>query len=142
MCFSRRGKKQNPAYIPCQERRRLARSREHKAKLAAEEERIHDVAVVTAIVQGESEQSSSAAPSPSRCPPPRARINTSRNRNRSTAVRADHSRLRASKTGSYMCTRSTRAGSLYVIMTQDSEVTGHRTVTRALTGETCYGHAG
>ena len=78
----------------------------------------------------------------SRCPPPRARINTSRNRNRSTTVRADHSRLRASKTGSYTCTRSTRAGSLYVIMTQDSEVTGHRTVTRALTGETCYGHAG
>ena len=78
----------------------------------------------------------------SRCPPPRARCNTSRNRNRSTTVRADHSRLRASKTGSYTCTRSTRAGSLYVIMTQDSEVTGHRTVTLALTGETCYGHAG
>ena len=78
----------------------------------------------------------------SRCPPPRARINTSRNRSRSTAVSADHSRLRASKTGSYMCTRTTRAGSLYVIMTQVFEVTGQRTVTRASTIETFYGHAG
>ena len=29
----------------CQERRRLARSRKHKANLAAEEERRHDIAV-------------------------------------------------------------------------------------------------
>ena len=45
----------------------------------------------------------------SRYPLPRARINTSRTRNQSTVVRANHSWLRTSKTGSYMCTRSTRA---------------------------------
>ena len=68
-----------PAFILYQERLRLARNRQLKDKLAAEEERLHDVAVVTAIVQGESEPSLSAAPSPSpplpqpqAVPPPRA----------------------------------------------------------------------
>ena len=59
--------KQTPAFIRCQERRRLARSRQHKAKLAAEEERLHDVAVESEL---ESEPFMSATPSPSPPLPP------------------------------------------------------------------------
>ena len=66
LCFSHRGKR-NPAFIRCQERRRLARSRQHKAKLAAEEERLHDVAVESEL---ESEPFMSATPSPSPPLPP------------------------------------------------------------------------
>ena len=64
MSFLRRGKR-TPAWIRGVERRRLARSRQHKAKLAAEEERLHDVAVVS-----NSERSVSATPSPSPPLPP------------------------------------------------------------------------
>ena len=37
--------KRIPAFIRCQERCRLARSRLHKAKFAAEDERLHDITV-------------------------------------------------------------------------------------------------
>ena len=65
-----------PAWIPAGEQRRLASSRQHKAKLAAEEERLHDVDVESNI-----ERSLSATPLPSSplqpavprpVPPPRA----------------------------------------------------------------------
>ena len=57
-------------------------------------------------------------------PPPSAKINMSRTRTRSTAVRAgaidDHSRLHASRTLGFMCTRTVRAGSCCVTKPQDS----------------------
>ena len=80
-----------------------------------------------------------------RRPPPRARINSSRTRTSSTAVRAsaagDRRRLRASRTWSFVCTRTTRAGSRCVTKPQDSKRAAHTTATRASTCETYHGHA-
>jgi len=71
VCFSRRGKR-TPAFIFYQERRRLAANRQHKAKIAAEEERLHDVAVVTATSLSAVPSPSPPSPQPQAVPPPRA----------------------------------------------------------------------
>ena len=44
-CSFLRREKRTPAFIRCQECCRLARSRHYKAKLAADEEHLHDIAV-------------------------------------------------------------------------------------------------
>ena len=74
--------------------------------------------------------------------PPRARINTSPSRtwNQIAPVRPSHRRPHCSGTESYMCTRTTRAGSRCATMLRAFQQATHMISMCASVSETIYGH--